>query len=453
MAVSAFNSDVDGFLNKKTKNLLAMARSKITAAAFGLLAFTATAQNCAKFEPMAQLNVTDGYTANIIFNGMSMPRGIVFDTAGNLLVAEQGGAGIRHIVLTEDDDGNPCVVSSAQLIDDRTLNHGIALSQDGTTLFVSSMGDVHSFPYDAEAGTVGTRKTLITGMRSGGHTTRTLLVPVTAPDTLLVSRGSDGNIDNTTVDTAAAKSIIKAFNITELLASPDVVDYAAGGEVLGWGLRNSVGLGEDPSTGGIWSVENSADDIHRSGVDIHNDNPAEELNYHGVLQDGVGSDPMSGRNYGYPACFAAWQTADIPAGAGAITVGSQFGGVAGTPYREVAGAEAVEEVDEFCRSQRQGPRLVFPAHTAPLDVRFRGDGAAANRSPPDGFRVGKIDFADGQPLAEVSDTDAVTYVVQNADTTQCPNGCFRPVGLAFDKKGRLFMTSDYTGELYVIGGV
>ncbi|KAI1490922.1 hypothetical protein F5X96DRAFT_633690 [Biscogniauxia mediterranea] len=98
-----------------------MARSKITAAAFGLLAFTATAQICAKFEPMAQLNVTNGYTANAIFNGMSMPRGIVFGTTGNLLVAEQGGASIRHIVLAEDDDGNSSVVSSAQLIDDRTV--------------------------------------------------------------------------------------------------------------------------------------------------------------------------------------------------------------------------------------------------------------------------------------------------------------------------------------------
>ncbi|KAI5919569.1 hypothetical protein F4810DRAFT_495668 [Camillea tinctor] len=436
-----------------------MIRPRIIATAFGLFASIAVAQNCAKIDPSAQLNVADGYTANAILNGMSMPRDIVFDTAGNLLVVEQGGAGIRHIVLTEDEDGNPCVASSAQLIDDRTLNHGIAFSQDGATLFVSSMGDVHTYPYDAEAGAVGERKTIITGMRSGGHTTRTLLIPVTAPDTLLISRGSDGNIDNTTVDTAAAKSIIKSFNITELLASTDVVDYATGGEVLGWGLRNSVGLGEDPSTGGIWSVENSADEIHRGGTDLHNENPAEELNYHGVLRD-ADDNPMKGLNYGYPACFSAWQTNGIPSGDG-ITVGSQFGGVTGTPYEEVAEAVAMGEVDEFCRAERQGPRLVFPAHTAPLDVKFREDGTAAyvafhgswNRSPPDGFRLGKIDFADGQPVAEVSDTDAVTYIVQNVDATQCPNGCFRPVGLAFDKKGRLFMTSDYTGELYVIGGV
>jgi hypothetical protein len=28
--------------------------------------------------------------------------------------------------------------------------------------------------------------------------------------------------------------------------------------------------------------------------------------------------------------------------------------------------------------------------------------------------------------------------------------CFRPTGIAFDSKGRLFMASDSTGEIYVI---
>ena len=131
------------------------------------------------------------------------------------------------------------------------LNHGITFSHDGKTLFVSNMADVHAYPYDAEAGTVGTKKIIISGMSSGGHTTRTLLAPVTAPDVLLVSRGSDGNIDNSTINEEAAKSIIKAFNIPELLAASTATDFATGGEILGWGLRNSVGVGEDPSTGGI----------------------------------------------------------------------------------------------------------------------------------------------------------------------------------------------------------
>ncbi|KAI0116716.1 soluble quino protein glucose dehydrogenase [Daldinia grandis] len=423
-------------------------------AALGLLLSATNAQNCAPLTPSAQLKISDGYTAQVILNGLKVPRNIIFDTAGNLLVSEQGGAGIRRVVLTESD-GNVCVASSAQLIPDASLNHGIALSQDGKTLFVSNMASVFAYPYDAEAGTVGTKKTLIEGMRSGGHITRTLLAPSSAPDLLLVSRGSDGNIDNTTTDVEAGKSIIKTFKISELLASETATNYVSGGEVLGWGLRNSVGVGEDPSTGGIWSVENSADDIVRSGVDIHNENPAEELNYHGIITDT--ENPLKGQNYGYPACFSAWQTTNIPSNS-EITVGSQFGGIAGTPFEQVTARSSLEEVDEFCRAERQGPRLVFPAHTAPLDIKFKEDGSAAyvafhgswDRRPPDGYRVGKIPFANGQPVANLTDTTAVEYILQNEDTTKCPGACFRPVGLAFDKKGRLFMAADTSGEIFVI---
>ncbi|KAI1373112.1 soluble quino protein glucose dehydrogenase [Hypoxylon crocopeplum] len=423
----------------------------------GLLVSTATAQTCTDQQPTAQLKISDGYAVQVILKGLRYPRGLVFDTAGNLLVSEQGGSGITRVVLTESGE-NVCVASSAQLIADASLNHGIALSQDGKTLFVSSVSDVNAYPYDAAAGTVGAKKTVITGMRDTGHSTRTLLIPVTAPDLLLVSRGSNNNIDNGTTDTTAARSIIKSFSITDLLASTTAVSYPSAGEVLGWGLRNSVGLGEDPSTGGIWSVENSADNIVRSGVDLHNNNPAEEMNYHGVINDT--ENPLKGQNYGYPACFSAWQTTDIPSNTG-ITVGSQFGGITGTPFQQVTAGGSMAEVDDFCRTQRQGPSLIFPSHTAPLDVKFKEDGSAAyvafhgswNRSPPDGFRLGKINFANGQPVANVSDTTAVEYIVQNQDTAQCPGSCFRPVGLAFDTKGRLFMTSDQTGEIMVITGV
>lgn len=40
----------------------------------------------------------------------------------------------------------------------------------------------------------------------------------------------------------------------------------------------------------------------------------------------------------------------------------------------------------------------------------------------------------------------------NDDNANCPGGCFRPVGLTLDRKGRVFMTSDSSGELYVITG-
>ena len=38
----------------------------------------------------------------------------------------------------------------------------------------------------------------------------------------------------------------------------------------------------------------------------------------------------------------------------------------------------------------------------------------------------------------------------NPDLGKCPDECFRPVGLAWDEEGRLWVTSDSTGEIYVL---
>lgn len=132
------------------------------------------------------------------------------------------------------------------------LNHGIELSSDGKTLFASSSTDVYAYDYDAAKGTAGKAKNIITGMVQGGHSTRTLLIPRHNSNLLLVSRGSDGNIDKDTVEIGSGKSQIRVFKIDSLLKGSAPVKYSDG-EVLGWGLRNSVGVAEDPATGYIVS--------------------------------------------------------------------------------------------------------------------------------------------------------------------------------------------------------
>ena len=127
----------------------------------------------------------------------------------------------------------------------------------------------------------GSNKTLVTNMNTNDHTTRTLLLPQKADDLLLVSRGSTENIDPEAEKLSSGHSQIKAFNITN--ATDSGYDYDVDGLRLGWGLRNSVGVAEHPTTGGIYSVENSVDQATRDGKDIHQDNPGEgnctALNY------------------------------------------------------------------------------------------------------------------------------------------------------------------------------
>lgn len=75
-----------------------------------------------------------------------------------------------------------------------------------------------------------------------------------------------------------------------------------------------------------------------------------------------------------------------------------------------------------------------------------------NRNPPDGYRLARIAFKNGQPVEPSTSTTAAVDILTNADLSKCPGGCFRPVAAAIDKNDRLFMTSDSTGEIFYIGG-
>lgn len=53
------------------------------------------------------------------------------------------------------------------------------------------------------------------------------------------------------------------------------------------------------------------------------------------------------------------------------------------------------------------------------------------------------------------DTSNYTYIVQAQNLTACIDpavdaGCIRPVGLAFGGDGKLYVSSDETGELFVL---
>lgn len=67
-----------------------------------------------------------------------------------------------------------------------------------------------------------------------------------------------------------------------------------------------------------------------------------------------------------------------------------------------------------------------------------------------GYKLSVIPFENGEPVAGPENKTAATDILMNVDNSKCPSTCFRPVGLAFDQQGRLFMSSDATGEIYVV---
>ena len=251
-----------------------------------------------------------------------------------------------------------------QKTNDEQLNHGLALSEDGRTLYASSASAVYAWDYDASRGQTTSDSRQIVGDfgPTDGHVTRTLLLSQLIPGMLLVSRGSGPNVDPRALDRSTAISTIKAFNVTNVTS--EGYSYISDGLLLGWGLRNSVGVGEEPVTGGIYSVENSVDDFQRGSELINENNPGEELNFHGYL-NGTQYQQQGG-NYGYPTCYAAWNVSEIPDNEG-ITVGSQF----------AIGSQNDTVNDENCRDEHVPPRLTFQAHMAPIDIKFNTNGTGA----------------------------------------------------------------------------
>lgn len=324
---------------------------------------TSVASSCSStLQSSATPSVAPGYVARLVANNLNTPRGIAFDSEDNLLVVESG-SGITALRIRDDGGGCFSSPSRSTVVNDSSLNHGITLSENGNTLYASSPESAYSWDYSASSrSTTSDSTTLVTNMTNSDHTTRTLLLSRSAPGLLVVTRGSTSNIDVLASDISTGHSQIKAFNLTNMTSQP--YDFTSDGLLLAWGVRNDVGIDEEPITGGIYSVENSVDEMHRNGVDIHQTNPAEELNFLGYL-NGTAS-PNQGANFGYPECYTAWDVSTIP----------QFDGKVGEQF--VIGNLNGSYDDSLCApSRRQPPRLPFHPHMAPLDILFNDAGTAA----------------------------------------------------------------------------
>jgi glucose/arabinose dehydrogenase len=200
----------------------------------------------------------------------------------------------------------------------------------------------------------------------------------------------------------------------------------------------------------LWGVENSADNLARTPLNggtaysVVTDNPAEELNYLGDV-----SVPNN-KWYGYPTCFTVGN-------AGAFTdatfqTGDQF-----------VQAPTAQFNDSSCAAESTPPALALPAHTAPLGAKF--DSAYSNlyvtlhgswnRSPPQGYKLISIPFKSTSsgyaPVAALNNAKGFTDVFYSPSENTCSSTrCARPVGLVFDAQGRIYMTSDASGELFLL---
>ncbi|OHE99630.1 carbohydrate-binding cytochrome b562 [Colletotrichum orchidophilum] len=385
-----------------------------------------------------------GWKAVKLAGSLTGPRGLAIDSEGNLLIV-QSGKGVT--VHTFGADG--CLSSTKTLISNPSLNHGIGLTPDGKTLYVSSMTTAWSYAYDAKSQSISAQTVVVKGMQQGGHPTRNLIIPPAKPHLLVIQQGSYSNFDYESLNKAVARAVVKVFDMRSVPSGGYA--YASQGWFLGWGLRNEVALAADGNSA-IWGVENSGDDFARTvngqSYDIHNDNPAEELNFLG--------DPSQPNDqwYGYPTCFSVWEPSVITDKS--FKAGQQFVVAPNSTYN-----------DDTCDQRSVAPRLSIQAHSAPIGAIFDSTfqnlyvtlHGSWNRSPATGFKVSVVPFtklANGSydPVAAADSKTGYTDVFWSTNVGSCTGStCFRPSGIVFDKGfSRLFVASDNTaeGELFML---
>jgi hypothetical protein len=96
---------------------------------------------------------------------------------------------------------------------------------------------------------------------------------------------------------------------------------------------------------------------------------------------------------------------------------------------------------------------------APLDIKFNDTGRQAwitfhgswNSPDPVGYKLSLVNFTSaGEPVDQRTSKTAAVDIFGNANDSVCPGDCFRPVAMAIDSQGRIFLSSDSTGEIYLV---
>ncbi|KAF8590160.1 soluble quino protein glucose dehydrogenase [Ramaria rubella] len=407
------------------------------------------------FQPSGALfqnpvTLAPGFSAQVLFSNLTLPRGITFDSANNLLVVEHG-VGVTAFVEALNRTGweRTIVVPS--------VNFTQGIQVDGSQLYVSTPGEVLLFNYDATTKTVrGQPQTIINGLPPDGDlTTHTLQIESTPQgNNLLVASGPFTNIDPTARNSSSGRSQIRRFSLPAWGGGAAPQQYLDG-ELIAFGIRNPAGFAFHPTDSAtLFAVENGAsiDNVTGLTAKFVNDNPADELESVNLLRPAI--------SYGFPDCTTLWNPLADPVG--------------DPQYTRLSRGDQISLLlepgrgEDFCRDiqNNQPPILSFQAHSVPLDIKFylppsqhpphafpsayQGDAFVSfhgsfDRIPPTGYGVIHIPFSGSGPKSS-----NYTFLIQVADLTPCPGQCIRPVGLAFGPDGRLYISSDSSGELFVL---
>ncbi len=337
--------------------------------------------------PRDEVNLPPGFGISVFAENLSDPRMMAVGPDGQVYVAERGAG---RILRLPDRDGDGVADGEEVAAEGLNAPSSIDFCRDGS-LYVGETTRVLRLRDPDGDGVFQEDEMIVSGLPSGGHSTRTVLF---GPDweSLYVSVGSSCNV---CIEDDERRATIMRYD-------PDGREAMIYAE----GLRNAVGITFRPGTSQLWATNN--------GRDWLGDNQPPETVY--VVEEGDDA--------GWPRCHA--------------------GRIVDPEYGEPGACEDVKD-----------PIIEMQAHAAPLGLTFysgerfpeayRGNLFIAfhgswNRTTPTGYKVVRVPIRENEPGAV---QDFATGWLREDGTRWG-----RPVDVLTGPEGSLLISDDSGGRIY-----
>jgi glucose/arabinose dehydrogenase len=276
-------------------------------------------------------------------------RQLTFASNGDLLGVRVPGTVLRYRDLDSDGffAGTHEIV---EIADTHGSGNNVAFDDNEGFLYAGTPDGVKRWSYSSSSTNLGSGEEVVIGEPSSGtHVFHTVHV---YDGILYVHSGSENNaVAPASPEYDTHRAVLKRFILSEF--TPGTPFDWETGELVVVGIRNMVGFTRN-AAGAMYGVINGIDDLMYGGLDVHKDNPGDDL-----------IRIESGGRHGYPYCFSAL---NIVRDGTQVEPGTQL---ASATNPEPPDPDFVNPHDDaWCAENSEAPVTSLPAHSAPLDITF-----------------------------------------------------------------------------------